>query len=104
MKQENISLPEIWLMVLIIALPQLSETVYTPSLPDIAKFLATSHALVEHTLTIFLFGLALGTLFWGKLSDKFGRRPALLSGLVIYSIGCVGCYFSTTIAILSKVS
>ena len=100
MKQDNISLPEIWLMVLIIALPQLSETVYTPSLPDIAKSLLISHAVVEYTLTIFLFGLALGTLFWGKLSDKFGRKPALLSGLVIYSIGCVGCYFSTTITML----
>ncbi len=98
MKQNiNSVLPEIWLMVLIIALPQLSETVYSPSLPDIARSLMTSHALVEYTLTIFLFGLALGTLFWGKLSDKYGRKPALLSGLILYSIGCIGCYFSTTI-------
>ena len=98
MTQHIISLlPEIWLMVLVIALPQLSETVYTPSLPDIAHSLMTSHALVEYTLTIFLFGLALGTLFWGKLSDKYGRKPMLLAGLLIYSIGCIGCYFSTTI-------
>lgn len=93
-------MPEIWLLALIIALPQLSETVYSPSLPDIARSLATSHALVEYTLTIFLFGLALGTLFWGKISDKFGRRPALLSGLILYSIGCISCYFSTTITSL----
>lgn len=94
------SLPEIWLMVLIIALPQLSETVYTSALPDIAISLGTSHDMVEYTLTIFLFGLALGTLFWGKLSDKIGRKPALLTGLCLYAVGCVGCFFSTTIIAL----
>lgn len=96
----HIILPAIWLIVLIVGLPQLSETVYTPSLPDIAHALHAQESMVEYTLTIYLFGFAIGTLFWGKLSDHFGRKPCVLAGLFIFIIGCIGCYFSSTIEML----
>jgi len=89
--------PALWLIVLIVGLPQLSETVYTPSLPEIAASLKTSATAVEHTLTIYLFGFALGTLFWGRLSDRLGRKPCVLIGLLIFIIGSVGCYRSGSI-------
>ncbi len=95
-----ILLPAIWLIVLIAGLPQLSETVYTPSLPEIADALETSEAIVEYTLTIYLLGFALGTLFWGKISDKLGRKTCIISGLFIFIIGCIGCYFSSNIEML----
>ena len=79
--------PSLWLIILIVALPQLSETIYTPSLPDIAHALRTSDSMVEYTLTIFLFGFAVGVLLWGNLSDRIGRRPALLMGIGIYLVG-----------------
>jgi len=88
--------PPLWLLTLIVGLPQLSETVYTPALPDVARVLGIAHSLVEYTLTIYLFGFAIGTLFWGKLSDVYGRKPALLVGLSIYVIGCVSCFYSKT--------
>ncbi|RZI46477.1 multidrug effflux MFS transporter [Candidatus Finniella inopinata] len=94
------SLPALWLLVLIVGLPQLTETVYTPSLPTIAHALHVAEFGVEYTLTIYLFAFALGTLFWGKVSDVYGRKPCLLIGLVIYGIGCVGCYCSDSIAVL----
>lgn len=92
--------PAVWLIVLIVGLPQLSETVYTPSLPDIAHALHASESMVEYTLTIYLFGFAIGTLFWGKLSDKLGRKFCVLAGLFVFVIGCLGCYFSSTIEML----
>jgi DHA1 family bicyclomycin/chloramphenicol resistance-like MFS transporter len=96
----NKLLPSLWLVIFIAGLPQFSETVYTPSLPEIASALRTSESMAEYTLTIYLFGFAIGTLFWGKLSDKIGRKPCVLAGLFVFVIGSIGCYFSDTIAIL----
>lgn len=92
-----IHLPALWLITLIVGLPLLSETVYTPSLPEIAQSLHISDSMGEYTLTIYLFGFAVGTLAWGKISDIWGRKPALLCGLSIYILGCLGCYLSTSI-------
>jgi Bcr/CflA subfamily drug resistance transporter len=92
--------PAIWLIVFIVGLPQLSETVYTPSLPDIAHALRTHESMVEYTLTIYLFGFALGTLFWGKISDKLGRKPCVIAGLLIFIASCIGCYVSNSIEML----
>ena len=87
----------VWLLIFIAILPQFSETVYTPALPDIARYLNVTEAMAEYTLSIYLVGLSLGTLFWGRLSDVFGRRPCLLFGVSIFIIGCFGCFFSTSI-------
>ena len=94
------ALPQIWIIVLMVGLSQLSETVYTPSLPSIANDFNTSPSNVEHTLTTYLAGFAIGVLFWGRLSDKVGRKPCIISGLLIFIIGCIGCYFSSNIYFL----
>ena len=89
--------PPIWLLILIIGLPQLSENVYTPSLPVIADVFQVTSSMVEYTLTVYLFGFALGTLFWGTLSDQVGRKKCIVFGLIIFMIACLGCYHAHTI-------
>lgn len=74
-----------------------SETVYTPALPEIAKSLLVRDALAEYTLTTYLFGFAVATLFWGSLSDKLGRKPCIVMGIALYVLGSLGCYFSDSI-------
>ncbi len=94
-----VSLP-LWLVFTLVGLPQFSETVYSPSLPDIAHALTTSVSMVEYTLTIYLFAFSLGMLFWGKISDFYGRKPSMLVGIATYLIGCIACYYSTSINML----
>jgi DHA1 family bicyclomycin/chloramphenicol resistance-like MFS transporter len=96
----NVIKPELYLLILIAGLPQLSETVYTPSLPDMARDLHVSNALIEHTLSIYLLAFSVGTLFWGWLSDHKGRRPCVLMGLVFYILGCFVCFVAPSIHVL----
>ena len=89
--------PSVWLIFLVLSLPQLSETMYSPSLPTIARDLNVSPSTAENTLTIYLIGFALGILFWGILSDRYGRKLSLLASFSICILGCLSCYFSTSI-------
>lgn len=90
----------LWLIILVAGVPQFSEILSTPALPDIAQALHVKTSWVEYTLTVYLAGLSIGTLFWGKLSDIKGRKPCVLMGFGIYALGCIGCYLSTSIQIL----
>lgn len=74
-----------------------AETIYTPSLPNIAIELNSTPPIVEFTLTIYLIGFAIGTFFWGHLSDRIGRKNSLLSGLIFFILGCIFCYYSYSI-------
>ncbi|MEK3985583.1 multidrug effflux MFS transporter [Paenibacillus sp. FSL K6-3166] len=92
--------PSLLLMIVLVAFPQISETIYTPSLPDIAVALGVSNSSVQLTLSIYFIGFALGVLCWGWLSDFIGRRPAMLVGLIVYGIGCLMCFNSESITLL----
>lgn len=90
----------LWIIVLIVALPQLSETIYTPALPALAQSLGVSNGLAQSTLTVFLVGFAFGVLCWGRFSDIHGRKPGLYLGLGLYMLASLGCYFASSIAML----
>ena len=102
MSSTKVSTPRVpfYILMSIIALPQLSETAYSPALPRIAQALHTSANWVEHTMTIYIIGFAFGTLWWGTHSDRKGRKPGLYWGWSIYALASLGCFFSTHIGIL----
>src|SRR3990167_1858409 len=78
--------PPIWLLIPLIGFPQLSENIYTPALPSITDFLHTLNAYVQWTLSIYLVGFAFGIFLWGRLSDHIGRKPAMIAGLIVYTL------------------
>jgi DHA1 family bicyclomycin/chloramphenicol resistance-like MFS transporter len=63
---------------------------YLPSFPAIAETFGVSAVLVQQTLSVYLLAFALMTLFYGTMSDSFGRRPVLLWALAIYVVASVG--------------
>jgi len=92
--------PSLLLMIVLVAFPQISETIYSPSLPDISEALNASNRSVQLTLSIYFIGFAIGVFCWGWISDFIGRRPAMLGGLIFYSIGSFMCFYAETITFL----
>ena len=65
----------------------LAVHLFMPVIPAVKAALGLSDALAQLTFSIALFGMAFATLFYGSLSDRYGRRPVLLSGLALFLIG-----------------
>jgi DHA1 family bicyclomycin/chloramphenicol resistance-like MFS transporter len=63
---------------------------YLPSFPAIGQHFAVSPLLMQQTLSVFLFTFAFMMLFYGTLSDSFGRRPVILISLVVYTLASAG--------------
>ncbi|MBM7341714.1 multidrug effflux MFS transporter [Pantoea coffeiphila] len=76
---------------LLAALGPLCIDLYLPALPELASDLQTPTATAQLSLTAGLLGLGLGQLFFGPLSDKYGRIRPLLLSLVLLLIASIGC-------------
>jgi len=63
---------------------------YLPSFPAIGSEFGATPLAVQQTLSLFLFCFAFMMLFYGTLSDTFGRRPIILVSLLLYIAACVG--------------
>ncbi|KJR47541.1 Multidrug resistance transporter, Bcr/CflA family [Desulfosporosinus sp. I2] len=75
----------------------LSTDLYLPALPRMAENFQAAPSLINLTLILFFIFYAAGSLFWGPLSDKYGRKRILLIGLVIYTAASVLCAFSENV-------
>jgi DHA1 family bicyclomycin/chloramphenicol resistance-like MFS transporter len=93
------------LLAVLSAFVPLSTDLYLPALPNMGDFFNVSGDLTNLTLILFFLFFALGILFWGPLSDKYGRRPILLLGLSIYIVASVSCALSANITqlIISRI-
>lgn len=79
------------LLAALVAFGPLSIDMYLPGLPLIATDLEASQQQIQLTISLFLAGFSLGMLFYGPLSDRFGRRKLLLAGIVLYMLASIGC-------------
>ncbi|WP_193014531.1 MULTISPECIES: purine nucleoside transporter PunC [Gammaproteobacteria] len=68
----------------------LAIDMYLPAFGIMQRELSISEGAISNSLSIFLFGFAVAQLLWGPLSDKVGRKPILLIGLSLFSLGCLG--------------
>ncbi len=75
----------------------LTMSIYTPVMPSVGHDLATTPDSVKLTLTTYMLGFAFGQLFYGPLSDRYGRRPVLIGGLLFFTLMTFGCSFAQSI-------
>jgi len=75
----------------------LANDMYLPALPQIMIDLNASVHATQQTLTVFFLGTASLQLFLGPLSDRFGRRPILFVGGIVFLLSTLFCLLSTNI-------
>lgn len=88
----------IWLTALLSVLlgfASISTDLYLPALPSMGESLRASQGILELTISGYLLGFSFGQLFWGPVSDRYGRKGPLLAGIAIFIIGAAGCALST---------
>lgn len=90
----------VWLLAGCMMIQPLSTDLYLPSLPHIATAFSASPALVQQTLSLFMLGFASVQLFSGSLSDRLGRRPVLLAGLLVFVLASIACTLAPTLDLL----
>ncbi|WP_448190198.1 multidrug effflux MFS transporter [Azospirillum sp. sgz301742] len=85
------------LLTALVAFGPLSTDLYLPSLPSLVAVFGTDIVTVQLTLSVFLVGFAGAQLVYGPLSDRYGRRPALITGVTIYLAASVACALAASI-------
>ena len=88
------------LLMAMTAIGPLSLNILVPATPGLAVIFDTKVETVQLTLSLYLLGLAISQLMFGPLSDRFGRKPVLLAGLLLTATASVAAMFSTSIAML----
>lgn len=90
------------LVVLVIAtgIGVLAMNMVLPSMPEMAREFEATYNAAQYVLTVFLFALAFAQLIYGSVSDRFGRRPVMITGLAIFILGSLMCAFAWSLPAL----
>ena len=92
----------VWLLAAIMGTAFLGITVIAPALGAITLYFKTSEAEAQLLLSGFFLSMAISQLIYGPLSDIYGRRPFLLIGLLLYSIGGLVAGFAQSMEMLAS--
>ncbi len=85
----------------LVAVGPLATDMYLPAFPSIMQAFGVGMDRVQQTLSLFLLGFALAQLLYGPLSDRFGRKPVLIGGMLLFFISSAGIAFADNIETLS---
>jgi DHA1 family bicyclomycin/chloramphenicol resistance-like MFS transporter len=87
-------------LALLLGVQPITTDLYLPALPGLTQELGASMAQAQLTLTALLLAFGVSQLFWGPLSDRFGRRPVLLIGMSAYVLASLGSAVSPSMDVL----
>lgn len=90
----------LFLLALLLAFASLSIDLITPALPTLTKVFKASNNEITFLIQSFFIGFAIAHLFWGGLSDRYGRRPILVIGICSYCIATVACLLTNDLKLI----
>ena len=99
-KLNRLSKRMIILLAAVSALGPVGMQILLPALPVIKQTFDVSNDVAQLTLSLSMLAIAIGTLVYGPLSDKYGRKRVMLAGIVITLIGSIVCFVSDSIVLL----
>lgn len=99
-KQEKLSRLQLLILLSLVAMSAISTDLYLSGLPQMVTDFTSNTSHVQLTLSLFLFGLAVGQMIAGPLSDQYGRIPILKIGLGIYTTVSAACVFAASVEVL----
>ncbi|WP_234394921.1 multidrug effflux MFS transporter [Acetobacter papayae] len=85
---------------LLMGFASISTDIYLPAMPAMSRALGADQGMVEWTVSGYLVGFSLGQLFWGPVSDRYGRRGPVAAGIAIFIAGSILCACSASIGSL----
>ncbi len=80
-----------YLLAAAVILGPLAVQIYLPALPEMQGEFGVSRQLLQLTFSLYILATGLSQLFTGTLSDRFGRRPLMLAGVVVFTVGSLIC-------------
>ena len=97
MGKDNSKLFILILLGMLTAFGPFVTDMYLPSLPVMGEYFNTSSSMVQLGLTTSMIGLAVGQIFFGPLSDRYGRRIPLQVAMWLFIVSTVFCVFAQNI-------
>ena len=92
------------MLILLVAVGQMAQTIYVPVIADIAKDLSVRSGAVQRVMAAYLMTYGFSQLIYGPLSDRIGRRPVILAGMMIFLMGALGALLSNSLTMLVAAS
>lgn len=90
---QKYSVSWILLLALLTAVAPLTTDMYLPALPNMAKEFSVSTLVVASSLPAYFFGMAIGQLIYGPISDRIGRKKPLIFGLSLHIVASILCIY-----------
>lgn len=97
-KTENFHL--LVMLILLVAVGQMAQTIYVPIIADIAHDLSVPSGSVQRVMAAYLLTYGFSQLIYGPLSDRIGRRPVILAGMMIFLLGALGALLANSLSML----
>ncbi|WP_434052186.1 MAG: multidrug effflux MFS transporter [Roseibium sp.] len=96
-QNRTVEAPSLGVLIAISTVSPLAMQIYLPSLAGMMIVFSASAGEIQLSMSAYFIAVAVSQLFWGPLSDQFGRRPVIIAGMALFVAGTLWCLFAQSI-------